>query len=107
MASFLSARADIDVHLVLPASMRAADMARAIDAYEMFHPAKLLFTRTDETETFGPILNQVVRTSKAVSFLSSGQQIPEDLHAPTPESLAGWILNKGTGRADLARTAAA
>ena len=107
LARFLSSRTDIDVHLVLPASMRAADMTRAIDDYEIFHPAKLLFTRTDETETFGPVLNHVVRTSKAVSFVSSGQQIPEDLHAPTPESLSDWILNRGAGRQELVRAAAA
>jgi flagellar biosynthesis protein FlhF len=56
-----------------------------VDRYEVFRPAKLLFAKLDETGTFGPILNLVVRTGKPVSFLSTGQQIPEDLEPATEE----------------------
>ena len=107
IARFLSTRGDIDVHLLLPASMKPADMSRTIDQYGIFRPAKLLFTRTDETETFGPILNQVVRTGKPVSFLTGGQQIPEDLHAATKESLTDLILRTVNTHEELASSVAA
>ncbi|MEO7142158.1 MAG: flagellar biosynthesis protein FlhF, partial [Bryobacteraceae bacterium] len=61
LAEILSAHPEIDTHLVLSASMRAADLTRAVDQFEVFQPAKLLFTRIDETDCFGPILNEVVR----------------------------------------------
>ncbi len=85
LARFLASRPDIDTHLVLTASMRSADLSRVVDRYESFRPAKLLFAKLDETETFGPILNLVVRTGKPVSFLAAGQQIPEDLEPATGE----------------------
>ncbi len=85
LARFLASRPDIDTHLVLTASMRSADLSRVVDRYEVFRPAKLLFAKLDETGTFGPILNQVVRTGKPVSFLAAGQQIPEDLEPATQE----------------------
>jgi flagellar biosynthesis protein FlhF len=85
LARFLASRPDIDTHLVLTASMRSADLSRVVDRYEVFRPAKLLFAKLDETGTFGPILNQVVRTGKPVSFLAAGQQIPEDLEPATKE----------------------
>ncbi|MGI8742878.1 MAG: hypothetical protein ACR2NN_09975 [Bryobacteraceae bacterium] len=107
LAKFLARRADIDTHLVIPASLKAADMPRTIDRYEIFRPAKLLFTRTDETETYGSILNQVVRTGKPVSFLTDGQQVPEDIHAPTKESLTGLILHRRNVSQDLASSVAA
>ena len=85
LARFLASRPDIDTHLVLTASMRSADLSRVVDRYEGFRPAKLLFAKLDETGTFGPILNLVVRTGKPVSFLAAGQQIPEDLEPATGE----------------------
>jgi flagellar biosynthesis protein FlhF len=92
LARFLAAYPGMDTHLVLPASMRAADLKRIAGQYAIFQPRKLLFTRLDETETFGPILNQSVRMARPVSFFSHGQRIPEDLEAATADSLLGLIL---------------
>jgi flagellar biosynthesis protein FlhF len=94
MARFLSSHRDIDTHLVLPASFKGPDLKRITEQYEIFRPAKLLFTRLDETESFGSILNTVVSTGKPVSFLSSGQQVPEDLSAASKEFLARLVLRK-------------
>ena len=103
LALFLASRRDIDTHLVLTASMRSADLSRVVDRFEIFRPAKLLFAKLDETGTFGPILNQVVRTGKPVSFLAAGQRIPEDLEPATAER----ILDLLTRPAEPAQTLAA
>jgi flagellar biosynthesis protein FlhF len=92
VAHFLSAYPGMDTHLVLPASMRASDLKRAAERYEIFGPRKLLFTRLDETGTFGPILSQSARMGKPVSFLSRGQRIPEDLEAATREHILDLVL---------------
>jgi flagellar biosynthesis protein FlhF len=91
LARFLASRQDIDTHLVLTASMRSADLSRVVDRFEVFRPAKLLFAKLDETGTFGPILNQVVRTGKPVSFLAAGQQIPEDLEPASAERVVDLL----------------
>jgi flagellar biosynthesis protein FlhF len=70
-----------------------------VDRYSVFKPAKLLFTRLDETETYGPILNEAVRTRLPISFLSTGQQIPEDLHPATKARLIEMILRGRISRA--------
>ena len=92
LADFLSTHPAIDTHLVLPASMRTSDLKRVTDQYEIFKPAKLLFTRLDETETFGPILSQSVRSGKPISFLTRGQRIPEDLEEATKDSILNMVL---------------
>jgi flagellar biosynthesis protein FlhF len=81
-------RSDIDVHLVLSASMKAADLTRVVEAFEVFRPAKLLFTRLDETDSFGPIYSEAARTQKALSFFGTGQRIPEDLR----QASRGWLI---------------
>lgn len=92
LPNFLSSQPDIDIHLVLPASMRTRDLKRVAQQYSIFTPHKLLFTRLDETETAGPILSQGFRMERPVSFLSRGQRIPEDLQAATPELLLDLVL---------------
>ena len=107
LARFLSDHPAIDTHLVLPASMRSTDLQRMADQYEIFGPRKLLFTKLDETDTFGPIMNQSARTGKAVSFLSGGRQIPEDLQPARADVIINLILNTVYSEASLGAVAAA
>jgi flagellar biosynthesis protein FlhF len=103
LARFLSSRNDIDRQLVLSSSMKPADLTRVIDSYDIFRPQRLLFTRLDETVSFGPILNEAARTRKALSFFTTGQRIPEDLEIATHSRLIELILG---GRFELALSAA-
>ena len=92
LAAFLRLRSDIDTHLTLTASMKTADLTHAVDRYERFRPAKLLFTKMDETGSLGTILNEAVRTAKPVSFLTGGQRIPEDLEEASKDRILDLIL---------------
>ena len=103
LAHFLSTRGDIDTHLVLSASMKPADLSRMVDAFEILKPQRLLFTKLDETSSFGPILNEAARTGKPLSFFTAGQRIPEDLEAATQNRLLDLVL---TGQAVRAQSVA-
>ncbi len=92
LACAISQAPEIDTHLVLAASMRTCDLKRAAGQYSIFKPDKLLFTRLDETQTFGPILSLSARLGLPVSFVSKGQRIPEDLEPATEELLLDLTL---------------
>jgi flagellar biosynthesis protein FlhF len=92
LVKFFASHPEIDTHLCLTASMKSADLSRVVDRFEAFRPGKLLFTKLDETETFGPLLTEAVRTGKPISFLTAGQQVPEDLEAATVERITGLVL---------------
>jgi flagellar biosynthesis protein FlhF len=92
LAHFLSTRSDIDTQLVLPASMKPADLRRVVDSYDCFHPQRLLFTRFDETGTFGPVFGEAARTGKPLSFFATGQRIPEDLEEARTGRLLDLVL---------------
>ena len=87
VAAALAACGDVDVHLVAPAYMRARDLKNCIERYRVFQPSKLLVTRLDETETLGTIFSEAVRAGLALSFVSSGPRIPEDIRPATVEDL--------------------
>jgi flagellar biosynthesis protein FlhF len=99
MAQFLSGRSDIDTQLVVSSSMKSADLSRVVDGFEVFRPQRLIFTKLDETGSFGAILNEAVRTGKPLSFFTGGQRIPEDLEAATKNRLAELILGGTSGLA--------
>jgi flagellar biosynthesis protein FlhF len=99
LAHFLATRADIDTHLVLPASMKPADLSRMVDAFEVLRPQHLLFTKLDETGSYGPIFGEAARSGKALSFFTAGQRIPEDLEAASSERVLDLVLRGFGGRA--------
>jgi flagellar biosynthesis protein FlhF len=99
LAHFLATRSDIDTHLVLPASMKAADLSRMVDAFEILRPQHLLFTKLDETRSYGPIFGEAARSGKPLSFFAAGQRIPEDLEAASPERVLELVLPGAAGRA--------
>jgi flagellar biosynthesis protein FlhF len=99
LGHFLATRGDIDTHLVLPASMKAADLSRMVDAFEVLRPRHLLFTKLDETRSYGPIFSEAARSGKPLSFFAAGQRIPEDLEAASPERVLELVLPGAGGRA--------
>ncbi len=73
--------------------MKSADLSRMVDGFEIFRPQRLMFTKLDETSSFGPILNEAVRTGKPLSFFATGQRIPEDLETASQARLTELILS--------------
>ncbi|HEY2016052.1 MAG TPA: hypothetical protein VGH38_21265 [Bryobacteraceae bacterium] len=98
LAHFLSTRTDIDTQLVVSSSMKPADLSRVVDSFEIFGPQRLLFTRLDETGSYGPIFNEAARTNKPLSFFTTGQRIPEDLQAASRNALVELILSGQPGQ---------
>ncbi len=94
MAGMLAQLKRKEVHLVLPASMKPADLLRYVRQYEEFKPDYLLFTRLDETESYGEILSAAVELGKPVSFLTKGQSIPEDIEAANAAALLDSLFGR-------------
>jgi flagellar biosynthesis protein FlhF len=92
LARFFRLRKDIDIHLVLMASTKSADIQRAVQRFEMFHPGKLLFTKLDETGSYGPLLSTAAATGKPLSFWTTGQQVPEDLEPASREKMIALLM---------------
>ena len=94
LAKVLIQLESVDIHLVLGATAKPGDLRRNIEDFRMFRPDKLLFTRLDETGTFGSILNETVRTRLPLSFFTNGQRVPEDLAPATAPFVLDLLLNK-------------
>src|ERR1017187_1635604 len=94
LASFLNRRQDIDTHLVLTASMRLEDLYHTAGLYDAFRPAKLLFTRVDETSSLAAVFCVAARRNMPVSFVSGGQSVPEDIEPATKERIVDSLVRQ-------------
>jgi len=91
-----------ETHLALPASMKRADLLRTIRHFEIFDTDYLLFTKLDETESFGAIISAALQTNKRVSFFGTGQNIPEDLAVANADSLIQTLFTREIAAASTA-----
>ena len=98
-AFFLRRHPEIEVQLVLPASLRASAFEKFSERFSVFEPTKLLFTHLDEVETFGPLLEHAMKTKLPVSFLTDGQTIPSDIEEASKERLTEGLFDGLSSRA--------
>lgn len=94
LQTFLADQKDIDVHLVLSATTKSTDLNDIVDKFQPLSPNYLIFSKLDETSAYGPLFNQVVKTRMPVSFLTTGQNVPEDYEPASAETLADLLIGK-------------
>jgi flagellar biosynthesis protein FlhF len=92
LARFLSLVPNREVHLVLPAAMKHSDMARIATRFDLFAPKYSLFTKLDETSSLGSLISESLRSSRPLSYLSTGPGVPENLEQARPEALAAALI---------------
>jgi len=83
---------EVETHLVLSATTKPRDLTEIALRYEPLHPTRLLFTKLDETSTYGPILSTLARVKRPLSYLGTGQEVPEALELATSRRVADLIL---------------
>jgi flagellar biosynthesis protein FlhF len=80
------------VHLVISATTRSEDITKIVSRFQRFTPHSVIFTKIDETDSKGPLVGDLLRNELAVSYLTNGQRVPEDLLIPSADELARYVL---------------
>lgn len=91
LSSVLATHPEVDVHLTVPASMRASDLTRTICRFAPFAPNKLTFTKIDETRAPGVVINEAIRSGLPIAFITNGQRVPEDFEEADASMLARFV----------------
>ncbi len=93
MAKFLRPRFNIENHLMLSATTREREIRDIIDRFSILPIKTFIFSKVDECERLGVILNTHVHNNTPISFLTNGQRVPEDIISPNPKVVADYIMN--------------
>ena len=96
LTSFLKVNtfAEININLVLSAITKYEDLGDIYENFSILPIDTLIFTKLDETKTYGNVFSLLLDTKKPVSYFSVGQEVPDDLMEARAEYLLKGILEK-------------
>ncbi len=81
--------------LLLSCNYSTSEAVQVVNKYRSFFPVNnLFFTKIDESSQPGILLNIPYLTGLPVSYISTGQRVPEDMKVLTPELMATYILGE-------------
>jgi|GEM_PF-2017457 len=81
---------DIETFLVISSTIKYRDMQDIVKSFSKVNFNKLIFTKTDETTTWGPMVSLAAETGKPMVYLSNGQNVPDDIM----QADSSYILKK-------------
>lgn len=81
-----------EVFLVLSASTKYRDLMQIADTYKEIADYKLIFTKLDETSTLGNIYNLKLYTGATLSYITCGQNVPDDIEYFNPQATVKQLL---------------
>ncbi len=96
-ASYLNQLPSGAVFLVVSATTKPQDLKPIAQGFKRLNYNHLIFTKLDETETYGGLLNMCYFTSKPIAYVTTGQRVPEDIENADAGKLVGKILGVAKG----------
>ena len=95
LKTFLAAAGPDEVHLVLSTTASQECVELAISRFADVRVDKIIFTKLDEAAHVGIVLNVVRKVNKALSYVTTGQDVPDDIEVGRGRRLAQLILGEG------------
>lgn len=94
LEQFLTAANPHETHLVLSSTAGEKVLLREAEAFSALGVEKVVLTKLDEAVSFGVLVGVIRQIGKKLSFLTTGQEVPDHIEAGRPERLAGLVLGE-------------
>jgi flagellar biosynthesis protein FlhF len=94
LAEFLRQARPDEIHLVLSAVAGQRSLKAAVDRFATVQVDRLILTKLDEADSLGGVLGVLGMSSRPVSYLTTGQAVPDDIEPADRMRLARLILNQ-------------
>lgn len=83
---------EIETYLVLSLTTKARDLTTLFNQFKTIPIKKLIFTKSDETGSYGAALNLVFSQQIGIGYLTHGQNVPDDISEASPTLLANLLM---------------
>jgi len=93
---FLEAARPDETHLVLSSTSSYRNLTAAVEKFSQFDLDRVLFTKLDEAASCGLLLSVLLRLNKSLSYVTTGQSVPDDIEVGDPFKLARLIVGEST-----------
>jgi flagellar biosynthesis protein FlhF len=95
MKNFLEHKIPMEVYLCLSATTKDRELEEILNRFRIFQISKVVFTKIDECESFGNMVNLLMKDNLQIAYFTTGQRVPEDIEIATPAKLADMIYHEG------------
>ena len=93
LRAFLRPARPHQTHLVLSSVASEGSMLRTADRFAELKPNLLLFTKLDEAANLGVMVNVARRVNARLSYVTTGQEVPDDIEPGRADRLARFVLD--------------
>lgn len=83
---------DLETYLVLSLTSKQKDMDEIYRQFSTIPIKQVIFTKADETATYGSMINFIQRHHLAPFYITNGQNVPDDIVRATPENIVNTIF---------------
>ena len=94
LQEFLKINPRIEKHLAISASIKINDAKEIIKKFSAVEPEKIIITKIDETGNFGTVINLLRNENLPLSYMTTGQSVPDDIVTGNADTLADLLLKK-------------
>jgi flagellar biosynthesis protein FlhF len=94
LAEFLLQARPDEVHLVLSAVAGQRNLRSAVERFATVQVDRLILTKLDEADSLGGVLAVLGLSSRPLSYLTTGQAVPDDIEPADRKRLARLILRQ-------------
>ncbi|OBZ18367.1 flagellar biosynthesis protein FlhF [Bacillus sp. FJAT-27264] len=95
LQSLLAKELRSETYLVLSMTSKSRDMKKIAEHFGRYPLDKVIFTKLDETGSYGPLFNVLNDFPLTLSYLTNGQNVPDDLLLASEEELSDMLLGTG------------
>ena len=88
----IKAECSKEVYLVLSATTKYNDLMDIVDVYKEISSYKLIFTKLDETSSYGNLLNIKLYADADLSYVTIGQNVPDDIEVFDTQKIVRQLL---------------
>ncbi|MBO8159367.1 flagellar biosynthesis protein FlhF [Thermosyntropha sp.] len=83
-----------EIILVLSVTTQSNELINIYNRFSLFKIDKVIFTKIDEAQNYGQILNAIYEIRKPIAYITNGQNVPDDIEVPDPLYLAKMLLRE-------------
>lgn len=85
-----------NISLVISGTTKNKDIDTILRGYGEVSYENIIITKLDETTSYGCIYNIIKKSNKEISFITTGQNVPDDIKTPSKEEICKLILGEDT-----------
>lgn len=98
LGALLNAAKPHETHLVLSGAASESVLMRAVERFGVAKPNRVILTKLDEAVSFGLVVNVAHRVGAALSYVTTGQEVPDHIEPGRSDRIARLVLTGGAVR---------